>query len=219
MGVNNISHFNYSHTATPIHQQPSSNPPPSLSSSLHFPSVFTPKLFFAYSQWLDYTFYLLSPTHFLFLSILGEARFLFSSDYTEFKLLVSGLESQAWGLSLRRMEGIKGCGSKILQMTVHKHFVWCVCLNAATTANSNNNSGKFLELSSADYERDTISGSADGPLMQQKPLKAAECIVNHVSCFQELDVLPLAVLDLQAAPSPSLFFSPPFSKKIPGELS
>lgn len=117
------------------------------------------------------------------------------------------------------MEGIKGCGSKILQMTVHKRFVWCVCLNAATTANSNNNSGKFLELSSADYERDTISGSADGPLMQQKPLKAAECIVNHVSCFQELDVVPLAVLDLQAAPSPSLFFSPPFSKKIPGELS
>lgn len=55
--------------------------------------------------------------------------------------------------------------------------------------------------------------------MQQKPLKAAECIVNHVSCFQELDVVPLAVLDLQAAPSPSLFFSPAFSKKIPGELS
>ncbi len=43
MGVNNISHYNYSHTATPIHYQPSYSPP-SLSSSLYFPSVFTPGL-------------------------------------------------------------------------------------------------------------------------------------------------------------------------------
>lgn len=57
------------------------------------------------------------------------------------------------------------------------------CLNAATTANSNNDLGKCLEVFTADYERDTIFGSAGGPLLQQKPLNTAECIVNHVSCF------------------------------------
>lgn len=68
MGVNNISHYNYSHTATPIHHQPSSDPP-SLSSSLHFPSVFTPNLFFLPLLYdLITPFTLVSLTNFLCLS-------------------------------------------------------------------------------------------------------------------------------------------------------
>lgn len=91
MGVNNISHYNYSHTATPIHHQPSSTPP-SLSSSLHFPSVFTPNLLGSLPLLYDLItpFTLFSLTHFLFLSILGDVNFLFT-DYIELNLLVSGL--------------------------------------------------------------------------------------------------------------------------------
>ncbi len=68
-------------------------------------------------------------------------------------------------------------------MIVHQDFVLECCLNAATTANSNNNLGNFLELFTAHYERDTIFGSLGGPLLQLKPLNAAEHVVNYVSCF------------------------------------
>lgn len=51
MGVNNISHYNYSHTATPIHQPPNLGLP-SFSICLHS-LIFTS----APSSWLDYTFF------------------------------------------------------------------------------------------------------------------------------------------------------------------
>ncbi len=89
MGVNNISHYNYSHTATPIHHQPSSTPLHSLP-----PSIFHLSLLPVcsgvcplYDLITPFTF---SVTYFLFLSILGEVNLLFS-DYIELNLCVSGL--------------------------------------------------------------------------------------------------------------------------------
>lgn len=77
MGVNNISHYNYSHTATPIHHQPSSTPftlfLPLFSICLSSQSFFLPLLYDLITP-----FTLLSLTHFLFLSMLGEVHFLVS---------------------------------------------------------------------------------------------------------------------------------------------
>lgn len=59
MGVNNISHYNYSHTVTPIHQPPHFNLP-SFSICLHSQSLIS-----APSSWLSYTFLLFSFYHFI----------------------------------------------------------------------------------------------------------------------------------------------------------
>lgn len=146
MGVNNISHYNYSHTATPIHHQPFSNPP-SLSSSLHFPSVFTPNLFSVPSLWLDYTFYfILSDSLSLF--YLSSVKYIFPFLTIEIKLLVSALRSEAWVgwsesvLHRRNMKLWKLEKNTTNDCTSAFHLE--CCLNAATTANSNNNLGKFL---------------------------------------------------------------------------
>lgn len=160
MGVNNISHYNYSHTATPIHHQPSSNPPftlllPAFSICLYSQSFFLP-LFYD----LITPFTLLSLIHFLFLFTLGVVQFLFS-NYIKINLLVSGLRSQAWvgwSESTRRRRNMtlwkleknttKDCTSA---------FRLACCLNAATTANSNNNLGKSLELFTAMREIQSLA--------------------------------------------------------------
>lgn len=79
------------------------------------------------------------------------------------------------------------------------HFSWRhisisfrAFLDAAATANANNNFGQFLWLFSlqAMSEIESLALVAR-PRMQQKALSRTEGIVNHVSCLQELDVVLL----------------------------
>lgn len=106
MGVNNISHYNYSHTATPIHHHPT---PPSLSSSLHFPSVFTPSHSSAPSLCLDYTFYFIhSPSTSLFCSSFNLLLFakhvssFLTTSTLAYLFQTSDLRLESGGLNLHR---------------------------------------------------------------------------------------------------------------------
>ena len=84
MGVNNISHYNYSHTATPIHHQPSSTPsftfPPPCFFHLSLLAVF----FSPSATWLHLSLHSLPLIDFVFPSLVGKVHFLFSVPVSKF---------------------------------------------------------------------------------------------------------------------------------------
>lgn len=181
MGVNNISHYNDSHTATPIHHQPSCAPPPPLSlpSTSHFPSVFTPKLFF----FLPLPYDLITPftsfslAHFLSPSVrrLTNAFPLGWPAHcnwpTCFRPSISSLSRG--GLKRHRTEQMWGWKSQWTTLQMKTSAVRFRLLSECSNdSQSNNNLGKFLELFffTADCERDTIVGSRSRSLW--KPLNA-----------------------------------------------
>lgn len=155
MGVNNISHYNYSHTATPIHhQQP---PPPHFTLFLPpfsiclYSPIFLPLLYNLIMLFTSFSF-----IHFHFLSILSKLYFL-CSVYININPLVSGLRSLnlsiGWSDSApnRRNMKLRKLEKNTTNVRTSAFSLEC-CLNAVTTAKSNNNLGKFLELFTA-WER------------------------------------------------------------------
>lgn len=163
IGVNKISHYNYSHTATPIHQPPHFSLP-LFSICLHFQTFIS-----AASSWLDCTF------------------FYNSRSIISFRLVSSELYYWNW-ITCFMITGLtRWCAS-----AQHISISFRAFLDAASTANANNNFSQFLWLFSLQTMSEIESlALVARPRMQQKALSHAEGIVNHVSCLQELDVVLL----------------------------
>lgn len=176
IGVNKISHYNYSHTTTPIHQ------PPHFrlllfSICLHFQTFIS-----AASSWLDCTFFPIN----LFLSF-HSGLFHLNSN-TETGLLVSWLQARHVDVPLRNNE------RKVWHYSWrHISISFRAVLDVAAAANANNNFSQFLWHFFSLQTMSEIESLAlvARPRMQQKALSHAEGIVNHVSCLQELDVVLL----------------------------
>lgn len=170
IGVNKISHYNYSHTTTPIHQPPHISLP-LFSICLHFQTFIS-----AASSWLDCILFL--SFHF------GLFRL---KSTTETGLLVSWLQAWHVDVPLHNKEGnYDTTADGILAFHLERFWMWQP--HPMLTIILANFFGFFSLQTMSKIESLALVAR---PRMQQKALSHAEGIVNHVSCLQELDVVLL----------------------------
>lgn len=194
IGVNKISHYNYSHTATPIHQPPHFSLP-LFSICLHFQTFIS-----AASSWLDWTFFFNNSLYII-----------------SFRLVSSELYYWNW-ITCFMITGLTHWCASEQQGRKLWHYSWRhisisfrAVVDAAATANANNNFSQFLWLFfTANYEWDRIFGSSCKTAHAAGGFEPRWRHSQSCQLSPEIGCGSLVVLDLQAALSTSLLFFPLF---------
>lgn len=171
MGVNNIRHYNYSHTATPIHPQL----PPAFFQA-PFQSPYASLCSHSCSVTLSSHFFLLVQTR---LIVFPHAWSNFCKRFSGFHMRrVVGADR---GKKVNENRRLNCKTSKV----GHEHsWWWRFCVSSSRIVWMRGNSqGKYFNLGKFRAREIRFLALLAVFLLQQRPLNDADCVVNHVICY------------------------------------